>query len=1087
MDSAATEWVSRDLSVRVRGRLVARPDPERTEGIELELDDAEGISIRYPQLVSVETKPESQTLASINSGERLLTLATPLLPPDTDTDADDAAIDDEGEGEGAQTADPTPKRTVVTLHDGLVPASEAPSIRQSALFSSTFDILIDSPSFLPPHFDPASLTPPTPSVRAHDAAHSQHHPTALPHNLLNSPLQRALLSPLLSPQRRAANHTPLSAAAGAGGAGDVPPLSLGLSRTSRPSFTGERPSIPHGAQGFAALVPALAPPSSGSAAPDASATLASTLTSSLSAAAKRTAEELVALRRAHDAHVRRAKAELELLEARIEAARGEKGAADEGGVVRGFKTRDERDKERGRTVDARGSGSVSRSRERGERARGSVSRSRDRGAASLERPTSSTAQRAISSERSPLGRPQQASSASSSSSAAAPNGSRRTDKDEDVSSLIRAQDEREEDERGRSRSRARRGDELPRGTSASQRRAAAQQQPQQQRSASRTKGVAEATAKAVEGAQRRAESGSRERGRDEGTQARGRAHTKGETIPATLEEDAEREERGRHEQQQRGRSAGSSSSADAKNGLLSPAPAGQPIRPGGATPTFIPTAHSLMAIPESEEFSLPPSEAGEDDKPPASVPSAAPSEDGEGDAPFEMDEDVDVEELDLASPSRPPPSERLNSATFEMLDGETPPPGPVPTAEQQEQQAPVSSSFRPGSFARASALSASYNALLASSTRGNASSRSAAPVSPSIAATRAHASPTLSGTRDSQGLPPFSPPDAPSATMTSAREDAQSALQAATFEHTRLSGGRRSGPDPRDVRRGEQKIRDVLAMDVPSHRPRSGFKRRASVSGSHAGAASAARRDAERDDDEDDSEEDDTVDELRSSTAGLSLASPPTSTAPSKLQVGSLPIALGRPSAVNAALSSWRPDPERLWAQARERKTSQPTPREGLWVPSQKSGSAASASPSHAQMLAGGGAALVSGAAPTQPLEIGSPSTPRPGAARGSGAGGATGISGLPLSSSSLARSLRNSPAAMSRRVEAEGRNGVEVAPAGQRDESGRVENDDGADVGDEDEDDEDEDEGFVPPHIVADRRARKDERYLSRSIGTRS
>ncbi|GJN92829.1 hypothetical protein Rhopal_005867-T1 [Rhodotorula paludigena] len=1060
MDSAATEWVSRDLSVRVRGRLVARPDPERTEGIELELDDAEGISIRYPQLVSVETKPESQTLASINSGERLLTLATPLLPPDSDTDADDAAIDDEGEGEGegAQTATPTPKRAVVTLHDGLVPASEAPSIRQSALFSSTFDILIDSPSFPPPHFDPASLTPPTPSVRAHDAAHSQHHPTALPHNLLNSPLQRALLSPLLSPQRRAANHTPLSAAAGAGGAGDVPPLSLGLSRTSRPSFTGERPSIPHVAQGLAALVPALAPLSSGSAAPDASTTLASTLTSSLSAAAKRTAEELVALRRAHDAHVRRAKAELELLEARIEAARGEKGAADEGGVVRGFKTRDERDRERERTVDARGSGSVSRSRERGasgERARGS----------------------------------QQPSSSSSSAAAAtaAPNGSRRTDKDEDVSSLIRAQDEREEDERGRSRSRSRRGDEPPRGTSASQRRAAGQQQPQQQRSASRTKGVAEATAKAVEGAQRRAESGSRERGRDEGTQARGRAHTKGETIPATLEEDAEREERGRHEQQQRGRSTGSSSSADAKNGLLSPASAGQPIRPGGATPTFIPTAHSLMAIPESEEFSLPPSEAGEDDKPPASAPSAAPSEDGEGDAPFEMDEDVDVEELDLASPSRPPPSERLNSATFEMLDGETPPPGPVPTAEQQEQQAPVSSSFRPGSFARASALSASYNALLASSTRGNASSRSAAPVSPSITATRAHASPTLSGVRDPQGLPPFSPPDAPSATVTSAREDAQSALQAATFEHTRLSGGRRSGPDPRDVRRGEQKIRDVLAMDVPSHRPRSGFKRRASVSGSHAGAASAARRDAERDDDEDESEEDDTVDELRSSTAGLGMASPPPSTAPSKLQVGSLPIALGRPSAVNAALSSWRPDPERLWAQARERKTSQPTPREGLWVPSHKSGSAASASPSHAQMLAGGGAALVSGAAPTQPLEIGSPSTPRPGAARGSGAGGATGISGLPLSSSSLARSLRNSPAAMSRRVDAESRNGIEVAPAGQRDEPGRVENDDGADVGDEDDEDDDEDEGFVPPHIVADRRARKDERYLSRSIGTRS
>ncbi|GAA5907630.1 hypothetical protein JCM8208_000023 [Rhodotorula glutinis] len=1175
---ARHEFVSSDCSVRVRGRIVQHGPPGQIDGIQLELDQDEGLSIRYPQLVSVRIRPEEQTLWSINSGERLLTLATPLLPPSDDqADSDNnkhsssSAIDDDeedGEGEAARE-DKATKPTVVTLHEGFLPASEADHLESSPLYSSTFQVLIDGPTFPPPHFDPASLAPPTPAVRPHDGGLSS--------GMLNSPtIQRALLSPLLSPQRRAASQ---------GSDASVPPLSIGLSRTSRASFSApDRPPLPTNpstaaSRGLAALI--VPPPTASSSASTAAApTLGGTLTGALSSAAKRTAEELVALRRAHDAYVRRAKAELEILEARIDNFDGHVAGKEEG-IVRGFRTRDERDKVASRRVDA--GGSVSRSRER-ERARGRtpVADVVEGGEAARRSSASGSRERPMSRGRGSVERasaPPAHGAASSSSSSSVP---RATNKDEDVSSLIRAQDEREEDQRGRSRSRARRDEAGPPSTAAhghGQHVGGASQ-----RSRSRTKALAEANAKVLEGASasasgsasasasgsavRQGDSTSRERGGEVGeagsgsasasgeSRGRGRGPRKGENIPATLEEEDEEDDeargadrRGRDRNRDRdGNTTAPPGDPRGSNGLLSPssAGAGQPTTRGGngngvgsstgTTPTFHPAGHPLVAIPESEELSVTPSDKGDGPEQPAARSERlgeraqrdrqkSAEQDEEDDQPFEMDEDVDVDAFDLGSPL--PRTVPLESPSLEVGNG---------SSYNQPQQSVVSSSFRPGSFQRASALSASYNALLAThSPKMRASPHSPAvglPVSPSVSATRAYGSPAsraspapraAAGEPDS-ALPPFSPPEAHRQTATSAREDAQAALASSTLEHSR--GGRTGGPDPRDVRRGEQKIRDVLAMDVPSHRPLHSTRRRASVDTPNAATYQA---DDDGTDSAESSEEDDVVPDLGgggSSAAGLAMSglTSPNSGGPrgaqqqqqqqQQHQVGSLPIALGRPSSVNAALSSWRPDPERDWAQARERKTSLAQGREQPLVPPVKgasSSSAAAASGARTIPTAGGGAAVLPVEPPSAPLEIESPATPRPTSA------GGTGISGMPgtgassgrghdqaqgqgasvAMSSSLAQSLRNAPASFGRRAEAEGRNGALQPPQeqGQVDrgalssgtaaaEGVTVADEEGNEDGEDGDEDDDDDGAFVPPHLVAERRERKDERWLSRSIG---
>ncbi|GAA6004225.1 hypothetical protein JCM10207_002491 [Rhodosporidiobolus poonsookiae] len=1133
MASPSLSFVAGDLNVVVSGRVVAQAEPGKIDGLVLELDE-QGIKVKHPALVSIQTKPESQTLFSINTGEPLLTLATPLIPPSTGNDTFEDDDDDE-------EAAPGKHATQITLHEGLLHASSTEELKASPLFSSTFQILIDGPSFPSPHFDPSSIVPPTPSVKPYTfdpsnppASASQ---AAFAGGVLNSPtLQRALLSPLLSPQRRASSQ--------AGSDASVPPLSLGLSRTSRPSFSGDRPSAPKPPPtGLLALIPSLVPgavseavaatpsfaavpttPASSAPAPS----LQQTLTTSLSSAAKRAAEEILALRRSHDVFVRRAKAELEVLEARIEEYRAS-GQADEG-VVRGFKTREDRERAKKEKEDAsqsqtqaRASGSGSGSRDRGgeaERGRGrgparengangsaSGSRSRGRtergtstarpgygvleeGGRSPHRPSPQRAQAAPSSRER-----QQHPPASASASAQTPK-LKATDLDEDLSSRMRAEDEREEDERGRSRSRVRRGSEDERRS----------------RSRNKAQGMAEATQRAVEGA--REKSASRDRSKAE--EARGRAGPeeqreggrrgtprKGENIPATLREEDETETPGDEP-------VSSAAGHSTPSGVLSPTPTHPPALPpvnpssllsppqplqtsrsGGATPTFIPSSKALLAVPEEDEMSLPPSRT--------ESPALAQSENGfegreerEGDGeeeledePFEMDEDVDVEALELPTSATIRPGER-SPATVE-LEGDYSPSRPAPAPQPSQ-------SFKPGSFQRASALSASYAALLSSST-----ARQSSPVSPSVSAVHSFASssPNLSASAaaietNPDALPPFSPPDVKSPATTSAKEDAQVALSASVLERNYGAGaprgGKTPGPDARTVRQGEQKIRDVLAMDVPSHRPRAGY-RRASIShsgqgqgGGRATPGGSSAEDGEDDDqDSDDREGADQFGEgdLTRSTASLRIghnrdhASPsPSSTAASRFAVGSLPIALGRPSTVNAALSSWRPDPERLWAQEREkaqRRGGAPPPSAPPFKPTK--------SDSNAPQLSTAPAVTES-----QPLDIGASAPPH------AQAGGGGGVA------SSLARSLRAVPGVGSFSARAEAEQRFEAArtqrgwgekdrlpPEMEVEEEGREE----AEVGASSEDDEDEDEGFVPPHVVAARREnrRGDERWLSRSV----
>lgn len=598
-----------------------------------------------------------------------MTLETPLLPSDNDPandGHDDNALDDsdddddqdvsdlEGAAPGRADTKSKPKRkdpqqkkrrTIITLHEGFLPASEAPQLEESPLYSSTFRIVIDGPSYPLPHFDPASLAPPTPAVRPSGTGPSaMSDSTSAYGGVLNSPtLQRALLSPLLSPQRRAASQ---------GSDMSVPPLSLGLSRASRASFNAsERPKIDGSPVRPAqvtllTLIPSLAPPrtappaamtpqvgpSSANAnssslnqpSPSAGSNLVGTLTTSLSSAAKRTAEEILALRRSHDAFQRRAKAELEVLEARIENARAEAGNAIAVGgtdaVVRGFKTKEERAKEKEER-----NASASRSRDRGKSPVQRRTASRDSHTnGSVERSAATDQSAGISSPSVAPTRPNLVSASSTSSSTA--------NRDEAASALIRAQDEREEDERGRSRSRSRRsglaGQAPPSdGSSAPTSASGVVSGSSSQRSTSRSKSVAEATKRAVEGAKERlgsavgASASSSPKVSQKAQLAPPAASVAGGERPgrsplsreAKLAPSPDREP-GSPEDPKSTRSASTSGDSAKPSGYLSPSSGSQPLPPlrpsnlasvGSTTPAFAPSSHALVAIPESDELSLP--------------------------------------------------------------------------------------------------------------------------------------------------------------------------------------------------------------------------------------------------------------------------------------------------------------------------------------------------------------------------------------------------------------------------------------------------------------------------------------------------
>lgn len=321
----------------------------------------------HPALISISTSPNgSQTLRSLNSNTSIFTLP-PAPPPATPAD----------------TPSPPSSTTIVTLHLPLHTPTSLTALRSSPLWSKTFHLLLSGPNYPPPSFDPSSI-PSTPSFGPTHAGAS------------NSPtLQRVLLSPLLSPQRRAASQ---------GSDLSVPPLSLGLARGRAASL-----SRPQEATGMQAFLP-----------PAGTEGIAHIAGAETGNSAKRIAEEIMVLRRKHDAFVRRVRAEQDVLEARAGGTNGN-GAR----VMRGF----------GETLAPVRAGSRERSAERD----GSVGRER-------------------SSERSPLGR-LDLGEVDQDRGRARKREDLGPEKDEEASKMMREEERAEEEARGRSRSRVRRGEE----------------------------------------------------------------------------------------------------------------------------------------------------------------------------------------------------------------------------------------------------------------------------------------------------------------------------------------------------------------------------------------------------------------------------------------------------------------------------------------------------------------------------------------------------------------------------------------------------------------------------------------------------
>lgn len=676
----------------------------------------------------------------------------------------------------------------------------------------------------------------------------------------------------------------------------------------------------------------LAPPALGDqdepAPPPPNLTLASVLTSDVSTKAKQTAEEIMALRRAHDIYIKRAKHELEVLSSRLSNASVTSAQVGGNGVVvKGFGVPP-------RARSASRERSVERSQERGRSMRGS-------------------------------------------------NGKRNEEagRDEDVSDKIRAEDERDE-ERGRSRSRVRRGagaDERAKANAAV--------------------AAVVAAANNVGGT-----SGSNDaKGSPNVLSPRGGVKSLpmvGQEISATIAEEGEEdEEHYQEEEESEVRGGGLSVSNGTTNGA------------GSASPAFVPSSVHLVSIPEAEELSLPPSETS---KPTAEAEAAQDDSDEEGalpgrfargcdwladsfftvtehDAPFEMDEDLDVDDLDLDD--APVASSDYDAGVAAS-----------PKIVASSYRAP-SSSFRPSNT-----LSTSYATLLSSSL----ASRPAAPAlsssytssigfKPSRLTQKASAAPAVASSSRAS----------PHGMSTSAREDA----------HVRLDYVNQ--PDPLAARKGERALRDVLALDAPSHRqlvPSRSTRRRPT-----------ANNDDNDDDDPPSSDDDET---------NNSRAPPPA------FAVGSLPIqiGMGRPPKMS---SSFRPDGEREL----QRKTSVPS-REHMFVPP-----ALSRTKKHVGIVE----PEQKTATTAVPMEIGSSTGGGNGGnATSSGGGGGGG----------LARSLRTF-------------SGAQVGFARVAEEEDEAEElllvDDGDERGGRDED-EDEDDDFVPPHELT-RRARTDEDFLSTSV----
>lgn len=591
------------------------------------------LSQEHPALVAVTTTPTSQTLSCINTGQPILTLEIPLLPASRDTSPSESP----DQSRGISPSRPEPQ--LVTLHRAaLVDKSQYDQLKSSPAYSTTFKILVDGPGFLPPRFDPSAIAPPTPQVGAvsHQASsHGQHQ-----HNIFNSPaLQRALLSPLLSPQRRAASQ---------GSDISVPPLSLGISRARAPSLSGpssganqepttsgssssansRRPSASNGPigarsqsssrppRGLSSLNPALSPSTHATAASSPSIntitgtggtaggaggsdsavrpSLEAILGTAVSARAKQTAEDILALRRAHDTFVKRTKLELEVLQTRISdaafmAATGGtgSGAGPSGLVVKGFGTQ-----AHGQGLNGRGVNSENSSKSPSGLRRTGGGHADASGIGSRE----PSQERDPSEERGRSARPGPGLTA------------RNSEKDETVSQQIREEDERQEEERGRSLSRTRRDSETGTGgrsvsknknggaTSSSRSRIKSVVQASKEREA--------AAATAATGA-----SGS-SLGNSDGANTTSTAvktplpaslPSAGQSIPASLDDSEQFDPVAATINKDVPPSGDRARTARGGHGSS----AGEAV----ASPIFVPSSHMLVAIPESDELSLPPSES----------------------------------------------------------------------------------------------------------------------------------------------------------------------------------------------------------------------------------------------------------------------------------------------------------------------------------------------------------------------------------------------------------------------------------------------------------------------------------------------
>lgn len=257
-------YASSDGVVLLSGRAVGH-DAAGNELLEL---TEHGVTVAHPALVKIVSDVTgAQTLWSLNSDRAVFTLAP--------TDAD-------------------PSRRIVTLHGPLLRPEELLALHGSPCWSSTFQVLLDGPGFpLPRWIDPET----TDKVKGT--------PTFGP--VVSSPFHRALLSPLVSPQRRASSSM--------GGDLSIPPLVLGVSRARAPSISTLAPTL--SIQSLLVSAPS---------APD----IPHVLATALSSHANIVAAEIMHLRRRHDVFARRLKAEAELLEARIAPPLGN------GLQVRGF-------------------------------------------------------------------------------------------------------------------------------------------------------------------------------------------------------------------------------------------------------------------------------------------------------------------------------------------------------------------------------------------------------------------------------------------------------------------------------------------------------------------------------------------------------------------------------------------------------------------------------------------------------------------------------------------------------------------------------------------------------------------------------